>query len=99
MLGRNSISKVVGMFHLLFHWIAYYSFLFFNLMSNVSISYYKEDTTKEDKNAFYHASDPNYSSETPFQLTVVFSTSFWFRQINWILCAACYYILQCHTGT
>lgn len=63
MLDRNDISKVVGTYYLLFHWILYYSFLFFfSLMTNAPISYYKEATTKEDKNAFYHASGPNYIS-------------------------------------
>lgn len=75
MLGRNNISKVVGTCYFLFHWILYYSFLLFiSLMANVPISYYKEDTTKEDKNAFYHASGPNYISGTPFQSDMVFFT-------------------------
>ena len=46
--------------------------LFFSLMTSVPISYYKEATTKEDKNAFYHASGPNYISRTPFQSTMGF---------------------------
>lgn len=50
-------------------------------MTNVPISYYKEVTTKEDKNAFYHASGPNYISGTPFQLAMVFFTIFGFRHV------------------
>lgn len=99
MLGRDSISKLVGTYYLLFHWIVYNSFLFFSLMRNVLISYYKEATTKEDKNAFYHASDPNYTSGTPFHSVVVFSTILWFRQIAWISHAACYYTLKYQAGT
>lgn len=45
---------------------------FFN--DKVPVSYYKEATTKEDKNDFYHASGPNYISGTPFQSAMVFFT-------------------------
>lgn len=83
MLGRNSISKVVRTY-LLFHCILYYSFLslfFFSLMTNVPISYYKDVTTKEDKNAFYHASGLNYFSGILFQLAMVFFTILQFHHV------------------
>lgn len=74
MLGRNSISKVVE--HVILcstgFCIINSSFFFFN--DKMPVSYYKEATTKEDKNDFYHASGPNYISGTPFQSAMVFFT-------------------------
>lgn len=60
MLDTDRVSYMAGMYLLTVPLNSVlFIHLYFSLMTNVPISYYKEITTNVDRTAFYQASGPN----------------------------------------
>lgn len=91
MLGRGQIPYMVGMYLFTVPLNSVlFTLLYFSLMTNVPLSYYKETTTNIDRAAFYQASGPNYIPTIPFKSAIVFFFFYNFMvSLNWMSLMSC----------